>query len=230
MKKNRKFTSFLLLVAFSLLFFVSSFAQEEKEGMIPSLRFKEADVRVVLQAIAQKAMKGGKPLNLIIAPEIEGFRFKSWDGTGSGCYIGSDEATTIMIQGPIIQEAIYEEIPTYTLSILSPYGEASGEGAYPEDSVVTFSVYPTIVDETNSTRQVFSEWISLNPLGYSGIENPAEISLKCDLTEVANWKTQYYVQFKLDEGGKSTSSSGWFDEGTIISLSAIAMDDYIYQS
>lgn len=43
-----------------------------QDGMIPSLKFKEADINIVLQAIAQKASKDGKQVNIIIAPEVEG--------------------------------------------------------------------------------------------------------------------------------------------------------------
>lgn len=42
------------------------------EGIIPSLKFKEAEIKVVLQAIAQKATKDGKAVNIIVAPEVEG--------------------------------------------------------------------------------------------------------------------------------------------------------------
>lgn len=42
------------------------------EGLISSLKFKEADINIVLQAIAQKALKNGKKVNIVIAPEVQG--------------------------------------------------------------------------------------------------------------------------------------------------------------
>ncbi|MCP4653386.1 MAG: hypothetical protein GY858_08415 [Candidatus Omnitrophica bacterium] len=67
------FGSLALISLFSIIFLFSSlsgFTQEE--GVLPSLKFKDADISVVLQAIAQKATKDGKHVNIIIAPEVEG--------------------------------------------------------------------------------------------------------------------------------------------------------------
>jgi type IV pilus secretin PilQ/predicted competence protein len=78
MKKNSKFKIqnsklHIKIRKLILLFFLFStlcFAQEE--GVISSLKFKEADIKIVIQTIAQKAIKEGKRVNIIIAPEIEG--------------------------------------------------------------------------------------------------------------------------------------------------------------
>ena len=78
MTKNRTSHSISYkLIVFLALFFVSysliypvSFAQEE--GIIETLKFKDADIRVVLQAITQKAIKEGKRVNIILGPDIKG--------------------------------------------------------------------------------------------------------------------------------------------------------------
>jgi len=41
-------------------------------GLIETLRFKDADIRVVLQAITQKAVRDGEKVNILIAPAIKG--------------------------------------------------------------------------------------------------------------------------------------------------------------
>ncbi len=55
-----------LTTAFYPLF---SFAQEE---IIPVIKFKDADIKVVLQSIAQKAVKDGRKVNIVISPKVEG--------------------------------------------------------------------------------------------------------------------------------------------------------------
>ncbi|MCM8787772.1 MAG: hypothetical protein NC935_06980 [Candidatus Omnitrophica bacterium] len=45
---------------------------EEKEGIIPSLKFKDADIKVVLSAIAEKATKEGKKINIVFTPKVTG--------------------------------------------------------------------------------------------------------------------------------------------------------------
>jgi len=47
-------------------------AQEQKSGMLETLKFKDADIRIVLQAITQKAVKDGEKVNILVAPEIKG--------------------------------------------------------------------------------------------------------------------------------------------------------------
>ncbi|MCM8771089.1 MAG: hypothetical protein NC936_04400 [Candidatus Omnitrophica bacterium] len=66
MKANKIFVISLLLV---LLCQFTVFAQE---GFIESLKFKDADIRVVLQAIAQKASRAGRKVNILIAPTVVG--------------------------------------------------------------------------------------------------------------------------------------------------------------
>ncbi len=69
MKKSQK------IVLVFLFFFscsVSSLELFAQEGIIPSLKFKDADIRVVLQAIAQKAVKNDKEINILLCPEVKG--------------------------------------------------------------------------------------------------------------------------------------------------------------
>ncbi|MFA6281136.1 MAG: secretin and TonB N-terminal domain-containing protein [Candidatus Omnitrophota bacterium] len=57
-------------LSFVFLLIVSTvFAQEE---VIPNIRFKDADIKVVLQSIAQKAVKNGNKVNVVISPQVEG--------------------------------------------------------------------------------------------------------------------------------------------------------------
>jgi len=60
----------LIFVSAIILFFSPSlFAQS---GMIEALRFKDADIRLVMQAIGQKAYSHGKKINIIMTPEVQG--------------------------------------------------------------------------------------------------------------------------------------------------------------
>ncbi len=42
------------------------------EGYIESLKFKDTDIQMVLQAITEEANKEGENINIITAPEVEG--------------------------------------------------------------------------------------------------------------------------------------------------------------
>jgi len=84
-----RFKVFFIFLVFVGMIFLYSKAQEPSaqtpaptqdaaatavsdDGMISSLKFKEADINIVLQAIAQKATKNGKKINIVIAPEVQG--------------------------------------------------------------------------------------------------------------------------------------------------------------
>ena len=58
-----------LSIAAILIFLSSAFG---KEGLFENLKFKDADIRIVLQAIAQQASREGKVLNISIDPEVQG--------------------------------------------------------------------------------------------------------------------------------------------------------------
>ena len=60
----------LLLFASCLLIHPAGFAKDN--GIIEALRFKNADIRVVLQAITQKAVRNGRSVNIILGSNIKG--------------------------------------------------------------------------------------------------------------------------------------------------------------
>lgn len=60
-----------ILIAFIFIFLCAGNTFAEI-GVIDTIKFKEADIRVVLQAIMQKAVKDNKKVNLIISPDIQG--------------------------------------------------------------------------------------------------------------------------------------------------------------
>jgi len=68
--RDKKVKLIFLLILFSFCFFSFSFAQEN--DLIPVIKFKDADIRIVLQSIAQKAFKDGKKINIVISPNVEG--------------------------------------------------------------------------------------------------------------------------------------------------------------
>ena len=56
-------------VALSLLCALAAYAQET---VFDNFKFKDADIKVVLQAIADQASKSGKKINIVTSPEVQG--------------------------------------------------------------------------------------------------------------------------------------------------------------
>ena len=59
-----------LLILFSFCVFSLGFT--EGDDLIPVINFKDADIRVVLHSIAQKATRDGEKINIVISPNVEG--------------------------------------------------------------------------------------------------------------------------------------------------------------
>jgi type IV pilus secretin PilQ/predicted competence protein len=70
---RKRFICYILIAALMLLTTTPfEVRAQEQEGVLNQLKFKNADIKVVLQAITQKAVKDGQKVNIIIAPEVEG--------------------------------------------------------------------------------------------------------------------------------------------------------------
>lgn len=72
MNRIKAQTLVTLFLFFILCAGYTTHAFSQEEGIIETLKFKDADIRVVLQAITQKATKGGEKINILVAPEIKG--------------------------------------------------------------------------------------------------------------------------------------------------------------
>ncbi len=61
-----------LILFFSTFYFLLSTFSYAQDEIIPAVKFKNADIRVVLQAIAQKASRDSQKINIIVSPQVEG--------------------------------------------------------------------------------------------------------------------------------------------------------------
>ncbi|OQX81344.1 MAG: hypothetical protein B6D56_02715 [Candidatus Omnitrophica bacterium 4484_70.1] len=61
-----------IFVLFFLFFSYIQIALPQEEGIIKELKFKEADIRTVLEAITQKAVRDGEKVNILISPQVKG--------------------------------------------------------------------------------------------------------------------------------------------------------------
>lgn len=69
-EKEKRTKLAFLLILFSFCFFSLGFTDED--DLIPVIKFKNADIRVVLQSIAQKATREGRKVNIVVSPSVEG--------------------------------------------------------------------------------------------------------------------------------------------------------------
>lgn len=106
------------------------------------------------------------------------------------------------------------------LTVLSGHGETTGGGPYNLGERASFGVSPETVPGEEGVQYVFESWISGGEGGYAGGDNPAAVVMSGDVTEIAGWRTQYYLTIQAEEGGSVTPSSGWYDAGSEVVIKA----------
>ena len=100
-----------------------------------------------------------------------GYRFKQWDDGNT------DNPRIITVTEDLRYIASFEEIPTYTITVLSgneAFGHVTGGGIYLEGSVITITAIP-------SPRYVFTQWNDGNT------DNPRQITVVGDATYIATF-------------------------------------------
>ena len=116
------------------------------------------------------------------------------------------------------------------LELISDFGVALGEGWYDENTVASFTISPTLFSNTSSVRHVFTGWSSDSLGGYSGSESSVDVVMNDEIIETAHWQTQYYLTVEDGVGGSVTSSSGWFDAGSEVTISATPNSGFTFSS
>jgi uncharacterized repeat protein (TIGR02543 family) len=106
------------------------------------------------------------------------------------------------------------------LTLASDYGLPLGGGIYSRGSSASFSVYPSTIFSDPGIQIIFSGWTSESLGGYTGQENQVTVNMNHNITETANWKTQYYLTVETGEDSIVSPSSGWYDSGDTIILNA----------
>jgi hypothetical protein len=95
----------------------------------------------------------------------------------------------------------------YNLNIRSKYGNLTGTTKDIAYSRIMISA-PQTVYLGNGTRVEFSGWEGTGIGSYSGNSNATEVSMNGNITEVAQWKTQYLVTILSDHG--RVNGTGWY--------------------
>ena len=108
----------------------------------------------------------------------------------------------------------YRMLLYYRVTVYSKYGTVIGGGWYLEGSLVNVTLLSTTVTLGEGVRAVFKKWT-----GYINSEKPS-ISFRIyqDVELRAEWKIQYYLNITTLLS-RVNVSSGWYDEGTTLTIS-----------
>ncbi|MGC8699517.1 MAG: hypothetical protein ACP5RK_00735 [Candidatus Micrarchaeia archaeon] len=113
----------------------------------------------------------------------------------------------------------------YYLTIKSAFGNLNSTMGYIAYSSASISA-PQYVYVSPDTREVFSGWVGKGIGSYTGPLNYSEISMNSNITETAQWKSEYLVNITSPYG--TVSGGGWYANGSTITYSISA--PIIYQN
>jgi len=186
----------------------------------------------------------GSPVSISATP-ASGYTFSSWSGSGSGSYTGSTNQVSITMNAPITETANFQGA-SYTVTV---YTRKAGDGSALSGVQVTFGSQTKSTDSSGNAEfsvsaGTYSLSVSSPVSGGSGIQyvftqwtdgntqNPRSITVSASVTYDARYKTQYYLTMQVNPSGAGTvsPSSGWYDAGSSVSISATPSSGYAFSS
>ena len=131
---------------------------------------------------------------------------------------GSQEITSL--SGPlkyyiadVVVSSSYIGLNQNVLTISSNSGTVtpSSGSSYAQGQQVTITATPPTA--VLGERYVFNGWIGSGTGSYTGMNNPATVTMGSAITETATWEHQYQLTI-FSPQGTSTSNNTWFDIGS----------------
>ena len=121
----------------------------------------------------------------------------------------------------------------YLLTVKSEYGTIQGAGWYVKGTTANFSV-DSLTQDNDSTRHIFYKWNGTGNSSYTGNQRTGSIIMNDPVTEIAEWKLQYYLKIESLYG--NPVGQGWHDQGDTVVIgidslvSAVEGTRYIFDS
>ncbi len=147
--------------------------------------------------------------------------FKNWQGS----FEGNEPVLSFTVTSPVVETAVWET--QHFLNILSERGNPQGAGWYSEGDTVQFSV--DSLDQISETeRFVFDSWQGTGNGSYSGIAPLATVVMNNPITEIADWRHEFYLDIQSDPSFLiQFESGGWYASGD--SLEIVAPENILWQ-
>ncbi len=101
--------------------------------------------------------------------------------------------------------------PQYQLTLSTNYGTVSPASGMFNGGTI-FNIAATPPASGSGERYVFLGWTGTGVGSYTGLDNPASITMNSYITETASWTKQYYLTVSSAYG--TPGGSGWYDSGT----------------
>lgn len=136
---------------------------------------------------------------------------------------------------PMTEEKFYSNqidnvVTYYQLLVSSSYGSTTGEAWYYAGTDASFSVTPSEIYGSETTRYVFTNWIGSGTGSYSGSLATGTVTMNNAVKETAYWETQYLLTINAVKGGSinPVPDSYWKHEGETVLITAHPDEGYLF--
>jgi uncharacterized repeat protein (TIGR02543 family) len=161
---------------------------------------------------------------LITATPSPGFYFTGWTGTGPGSYTGTLNPSVAVMDGDITQTAHFQPLPRYVLTMVADPG---GTVSPPTTEYLVGT--PVTITATPSSGFVFTGWTGTGTGSYTGLNNPASVTMNGDITQTAHFLPSFPLTMVADSGGTVSPASGDFAQGSAVTIQATPLPGYHFQ-
>ena len=160
------------------------------------------------------------------------YNFSGWTGTGTGSYSGTDNPTSIAMNGPITENASFTQNNVQVTVQTNPLGRTFSVDGAAYSSTQMLSWVPgsshTIAttspqSDATSVRYVWTKWSDGGAISHT-------VAPTTNKTYTATFTTQYYLTMNHGTGGTVAPPSGWKNSGVVVSISATPASGYSFSS
>ena len=160
------------------------------------------------------------------------YNFSGWTGTGTGSYSGTNNPTSIAMNGPITENASFTQNNVQVTVQTNPLGRTFSIDGTAYNSTQMFSWVPgsshTIAttspqSDATSVRYVWTKWSDGGAISHT-------VAPTTNKTYTATFTTQYYLTMNHGTGGTVAPPTGWKNSGVVVSISATPASGYSFSS
>jgi cell division septation protein DedD len=166
----------------------------------------------------------------ISATAATGYSFTNWTGSGTSSYSGTNNPASITMNGPITENAAFTQNPVQVTVQTNPTGLSFSVDGTPYAAAQTFSWQPgsshtiaTTSPQSGGTgvRYVWTSWSGGGAISHT-------VAPVTNKTFTATFTTQYYLTMTKGTGGTVSPTSGWRNNGAVVSISATRATGYSF--
>ena len=160
------------------------------------------------------------------------YSFSGWTGSGTGSYSGTNNPASIIMNGPITENAAFTQNPVQITVQTNQAGRTFTVDGTPYTAAQSFSWQPgsshTIATTSPQSGGTGVQYVWTRWSDNGAISHP--VTPTTNKTYTATFTTQYYLTMSHGTAGSVSPASGWRNSGAAVSISATPATGYSFSN